>query len=130
LTYTLRSLIYLISATAFALAVHLWLISALDVDFPTLGIVGAYVANVLLTAGLIVWLLNLPEKYNTSLGYFFLYGSFAKALMFFLAFYPGYREDGSVSRAEFSAFFVPYAICLIIETSALIIKLNQSDKRQ
>lgn len=106
---------------------HIWLVSAYHIDFPLSKIIWAYVANVLLTAGLIVWLLNLPERYNTSLGYFFLYGSFAKALMFFLAFYPDYREDGSVSRAEFSAFFVPYAICLVVETSALIIKLKQSD---
>lgn len=128
MTYTLRSLLYLFIATSLSLAVHIWLTIALEVNFGTSNITWAYVANVLLTAGLLTLLLNLPEKYTKSLGYFFLCGSFAKALMFFLAFYPGYREDGSVSRAEFSAFFVPYAICLIVETSALIIKLNQTDK--
>lgn len=128
MTFTLRSLLYLIIATSLAFALHVWLVIAFEIDFPVSKIVWAYVANVLLTSGLIVWLLNLPEKYNTSLGYFFLYGSFAKAIMFFVLFYPGYRADGAVSRPEFSAFFVPYAVCLIVETTALIFKLKQSDK--
>jgi hypothetical protein len=126
-TFTLRSLLYLIVSSSLAFALHLWLVFAFEIDFPISQIIWAYVANVLLTSGLIVWLLNLPEKYNTSLGYFFLYGSFAKAIMFFVLFYPGYRADGEVSRPEFSAFFVPYAICLVVETTALIIKLKQSD---
>lgn len=126
--FTLRSLLSLIVATSFALALHVWLVNAFEIDFTASKIVWAYVANVLITAGLIVWLLNLPEKYITSLGYFFLYGSFGKAIMFFILFYPGYRADGEVSRAEFSAFFVPYAVCLIVETTALIFKLKQSDK--
>ncbi len=129
MTFTLRSLLYLVLCLAVALGVHFWLNHYLDVDFPPSQIIWAYAANALLTAGLITWLLNLPEKYSNSLGFFFLYGSFAKAVLFFALFYPGYRADGSVSRPEFSAFFIPYAVCLIVETTALIIKLKQSDKR-
>jgi hypothetical protein len=128
-TFTLRSLLYLVLGLAVALGAHFWLDHYFEIDFPRTQIIWAYVANALLTAGIIAWLLNLPEKYSNSLGFFFLYGSFAKAILFFAFFYPGYRADGSVSRPEFSAFFVPYAVCLIVETSALIIKLKQSDTR-
>jgi len=128
-TFTLRSLLYMVLGLAVALGAHFWLDHYLEIYFSPSEIIWAYVANALLTAGVIAWLLNLPEKYTNSLGFFFLYGSFAKAIMFFAFFYPGYRADGSVSRPEFSAFFVPYAVCLIVETSALIIKLKQSDTR-
>lgn len=74
-----------------------------------------------------MWLLNLKEKYKTSLGYFFLYASFAKFILFFVAFYPGYYSDGLVSKTEFASFFVPYALCLVVETTTLIIRLNREN---
>jgi hypothetical protein len=43
-------------------------------------------------------------------------GSLLKFLIFFIVFYPGYKADGEMDSLEFAAFFVPYAICLILET--------------
>ncbi len=53
-------------------------------------------------------------------GFAFMASSALKFLFFFLAFYPFYYADGIVSRSEFLSFFVPYAICLILETVVFI----------
>ena len=53
-------------------------------------------------------------------GFAFMAASALKFLMFFLLFYPVYYADGTVSRTEFFSFFVPYAICLILETFVFI----------
>jgi len=43
-------------------------------------------------------------------------GSFLKFIVFFLVFYPPYKMDGNMDKLEFAAFFVPYVICLVLET--------------
>jgi hypothetical protein len=40
-----------------------------------------------------------------------------------------YRSDGDVSSLEFFAFFVPYALCLVVETTVLIVKLKRDDEQ-
>ena len=51
-------------------------------------------------------------------------GSGLKFLLFFLLFYPSYKADGNMSTLEFISFFIPYAICLILEVSYLSKELN------
>ncbi len=88
----------------------------------------AYGINYIMAAAIIVTLFNLPEKFKISLGYFFLFGSFFKFIVYFLVFLPMYRSDGEVTKVEFFAFFVPYALGLMVETIALITKLKADDK--
>jgi len=88
-------------------------------------IVAAYVVNIILAIGIYTLMLLLKNKYQSQLGFIFMLGSFIKFIIFFIVFYPSYKADGSISKLEFTAFFIPYLICLIIETTSLSKWLNK-----
>ena len=54
-------------------------------------------------------------------------GSFLKFIFFFIIFYPEYSADDDMNKVEFSAFFVPYAISLIVETVFMAKMLKKMD---
>jgi hypothetical protein len=61
-------------------------------------------------------LLLLMNRKNPGVtGFVFMAASALKFIVFFFLFYPFYYSDGSITRIEFSSFFVPYAICLAAE---------------
>ncbi len=76
----------------------------------------SYMVNFLLAAGIFVFLYGLRKKYKNQIGFMYMGGSLLKFMVFFIVFYPDYRADGMVTRSEFGAFFVPYLLCLILET--------------
>lgn len=88
-------------------------------------IVMAYIVNAALAIGIFGFLFLMRDKYSSQLGFLFLGGSFLKFIVFFLVFYPSYKLDSDVSSLEFSAFFIPYILCLIIETFSLVKWLNK-----
>ncbi len=88
-------------------------------------IVLAYLINAALAIGIFGFLFLMRNKYSSQLGFLFLAGSFLKFIVFFLVFYPNYKVDNEVSSLEFSAFFIPYILCLIIETFSLVKWLNK-----
>jgi F0F1-type ATP synthase assembly protein I len=67
------------------------------------------------------------NKKSAQTGFIFLGGSGLKFLVFFLVFYPYYRQDGVMATSEFAAFFIPYATCLILEVIFLSKQLNNQD---
>lgn len=97
------------------------------VEFPLFSnkIVSAYIVNIVLAIGIYVLMILLKHKYQSQLGFIFMFGSFIKFIVFFIVFYPSYKTDGRISKLEFAAFFVPYVICLIIETTSLSKWLNK-----
>ena len=76
----------------------------------------SYVLNAILALGIFIGLYLLRIKLKNSIGFLFMAGSFLKFLVFFAVFYPSYKSDGEIDKLEFAAFFVPYAISLILET--------------
>lgn len=90
-------------------------------------IILAYFVNFSITFGSFVFLFNFRNKFAESLGYFFMAASMLKFVVFFIFFYPDYHEDGKVDKLEFSAFFIPYAVSLFLETIVLIRLLNKGD---
>ena len=89
----------------------------------------SYFVNGLLAAFIFSALLFLKKKYNDQLGFLYMLGSFLKFGAFFLFFYPDFKFDGEVTKIEFSVFFVPYVISLLIETIDLIKVLNSKDDK-
>ncbi|MCF6347779.1 MAG: DUF6168 family protein [Flavobacteriaceae bacterium] len=83
-------------------------------------IIPAYIMNYGLALGVYILLYSFRIKLKTQLGFLFIAGSFLKFILFFLFFYSSYKADGDISTLEFSSFFLPYAVCLIIETAALV----------
>lgn len=79
-------------------------------------IVLSYFINFLLASIIYIGLYSFRNKIKTQIGFIFMAGSFLKFIVFFILFYPTYKADGDMATSEFAAFFVPYAICLIVET--------------
>ena len=88
-------------------------------------IVEAYIVNALMAIGIFWSLTALKTKYNNQIGFLFLASSFIKFFVFFVVFYGPYKADGEIVFLEFLSFFVPYVICLVLETFYLSKQLNQ-----
>ncbi len=108
-------------------ASHLFILQ--NIELPIFGdrIVLSYVLNYILAAAILIFINSKFNKKSSHTGFIFLAGSGLKFLVFFLVFYPFYREDGTMSTTEFAAFFIPYATCLILEVAYLSKQLNNQD---
>lgn len=89
-------------------------------------IVNAYLLNIIFAFAVFILMIFLSDKHQNILGFVFMSSSLVKFGLFFLLFYPVYHFDGKMSRVEFLTFFIPYAVCLVVETRSLIIQLNKT----
>ena len=87
-------------------------------------IILAYIMNYVLALSVYVLLYSFRVKFKTQLGFLFMAGSFLKFILFFIFFYSSYKADGDINALEFGAFFIPYTICLVVETTSLVNLLN------
>jgi len=111
--------------------VHIWVLSGKDLPIFDNLIIRSYVVNALLAAIIFMLLYRFRQKLKNQIGFLFMAGSFLKFIFFFLLFYPTYKSDGDMSRLEFASFFVPYLICLFLETfftSKMLKNLEESSK--
>tara|TARA_R110002049_G_scaffold102775_2_gene248718 strand:- start:3163 stop:3549 length:387 start_codon:yes stop_codon:yes gene_type:complete len=88
-------------------------------------IVLSYIVNAVLAILIFGFLFKMKEKLKGQLGFLFLGGSVLKFAVFFIVFYPAFKADGTISKLEFAAFFVPYVLCLVTETFGLSKWLNK-----
>lgn len=89
----------------------------------------SYAVNALLATTIFVLLYIFRTELKNYIGFLFMAGSFLKFIVFFLLFYPPYKEDGEIDKIEFLAFFVPYLICLLLETVFIARLLKELDKK-
>lgn len=87
-------------------------------------IILSYVVNYILAAIVLIVVEKTLNKNSAQAGFVFMAGSGLKFLVFFMLFYPIYKEDGKMQTIEFAAFFIPYAISLITEVIYLSKQLN------
>lgn len=87
-------------------------------------IVASYLINYALAVVVLLVVEKTLNKNSAQAGFVFMAGSALKFLVFFLVFYSTYKEDGNMETIEFTAFFIPYAICLITEVIYLSKQLN------
>lgn len=90
-------------------------------------IVLSYVINFLVASIIYIGLYRYRNKLKTQIGFVFMGGSFLKFILFFILFYPSYKMDGEMDSSEFVAFFVPYVICLAVETVSTAKMLHKMD---
>lgn len=124
-----RFILILVSLLGAAFLIHTQALSHFGQQLYENKIVLAYSVNVLLAIAIYLVMYVLRTKQAPNLGFIFLLGSGVKFLFFFLLFFPSYNSDGDMSRLEFAAFFTPYALCLIIETTFLARVLNRMDSK-
>ena len=123
LSFTIRAIVLL----AIVFCIHITLLNFLDFPLFENRIIGAYIVNLILIISIFGILYLLKEKYKSQLGFLFLAGSLLKFAVFFIAFYPFYKQDGTITKLEFASFFVPYVLGLILETISLSKWLNRLD---
>lgn len=111
-----RFIIELMLGVFIAFAIHIALLHFASLSLFENKIIASYIINTLLAIVIFSTLYLLRNKFKNQLGFLFMGGSFLKFFVFFLFFLPIYKEDGSTNRLEFAAFFVPYIVCLIVET--------------
>ena len=91
-------------------------------------IIHAYLANFFLAFGIALAIFKLKNKLKDQIGFLFMLGSFLKFAVFFIFFYPNYKIDHNINSLEFASFFIPYAICLVLETIFIAKLLKEMDK--
>ena len=86
----------------------------------------SYGSNFLLAFAIVAVILFYIDKLKNYIGFLFMFGSFLKFGVFFSYFYPIFKADGVITRYEFLLFFIPYVVCLLLETLRLTTTLNKS----
>ncbi len=117
-----------ISRFAFVLSISLFFVFFIhtsvlyQLDLPIFDhlIIWSYLINFFLALIIYATLFYFRRKYHDQLGFLFMFGSMLKFAVFFIFFYPVYKADDQLETIEFTTFFVPYVICLILETLGLI----------
>jgi hypothetical protein len=116
LRFSFLLLILLIST----LVLHIFVLDRLEMPLYHNMILPAYAVNYILAVAIYGILYLLQDRFTAQLGFLYMGGSLIKFLVFFLVFYPSYKLDGNMSTLEFAAFFIPYSISLILETTGII----------
>ena len=123
LSFSIKAIVLLV----IVFCIHITILNFLDFPLFENRIIGAYIVNLILIISIFGILYLLKEKYKSQLGFLFLAGSLLKFAVFFIAFYPFYKQDGTITKLEFVSFFVPYVLGLILETISLSKWLNRLD---
>ncbi|WP_457618937.1 DUF6168 family protein [Lutibacter sp.] len=95
--------------------IHIGVLFLLEIPLFENKIISAYIVNVLLAIVIYIGLIKLKKNNEQILGFVFLIGSFLKFSIFFLYFYPAYKQDGNMSTLEATSFLTPYFVCLTVE---------------
>ncbi|MDO6489789.1 MULTISPECIES: DUF6168 family protein [unclassified Cellulophaga] len=106
----------IIISLAVAFGVHLLVLDDMQKPLFDNKIVLSYVINFVLVTVIFTIIYLLRNQFKTQLGIFFIIGSAIKFLFFFMLFYPSFNADDNINLTEFASFFVPYSICLLVET--------------
>ncbi|WP_456421796.1 DUF6168 family protein [Lutibacter sp.] len=95
--------------------IHIGILFLLKIPLFENKIIPAYIVNVVLAIVIYIGLIKLKKNNEQILGFVFLIGSFLKFTIFFLYFYPIYKQDGNMSTLEATSFLTPYFVCLTVE---------------
>ncbi|WP_432412238.1 DUF6168 family protein [Rasiella sp. SM2506] len=121
---TLKFLTTLLLALVITFSIHIGVLWFAALPLFSDKILLSYSVNYLLAAFIYLIIQQTLKKNGTHAGFVFMAGSAVKFIIFFLVFYPFYQADDSMQKTEFTAFFIPYAICLILEVTYLSKQLN------
>jgi hypothetical protein len=122
----LLPLIFFFALLILVFGAHAYTFTTMGLAWNSHQIIAAYLVNTAVVIFILAAILILPDMFSQARGQIFLGGSMLKFLLFFVMFYPAYKQDGDLSRVEFFTFFVPYIVCLLSET-IISIRLINSD---
>jgi O-antigen ligase len=108
-----------------AFCIHILVLHAFSLPLFDNNVILSYSINYVLIIAVFGFLYLMRNKYKSQLGFLFLAGSLLKFAVFFIVFYPIFKEDGQMSKLEFASFFAPYGMGLFLETLSLSKWLNK-----
>jgi hypothetical protein len=117
--------IKLVATLSIVFGIHLIILKWLQQPLFNFLIVEAYIVNAILAIIIYSTLFFLKNKYLDLLGFIFMFGSFLKFGVFFVIFYPAFKEDGAIIKLEAASFLTPYLASLIVEIYYLLKLLNK-----
>lgn len=120
-----RFFLLLLGVLGIVFLLHQYILSSFNLSKFGNSLILSYSVNALLAGCIVISILALKNKFKDQLGFVFMLGSLLKFAIFFIVFQPIYQADNVISKPEFFAFFIPYAVCLIIEVIWLSKWLNQ-----
>lgn len=123
-----KFLVTFIVALVVAFLIHLAILNARELSLFKNLIIEAYLFNFVLGSLIFFGLYQLRIKMKDQIGFLFMGGSLLKFILFFIVFYPTFKADGEFSTLEFASFFVPYIICLLMETIFTAQMLQKQEK--
>lgn len=115
----------LVAVLSVFFGIHIFILKTLNQPIFSNLIIESYVVNVILAIIIYSSLYLLKKKYLDMLGFIFMGGSFLKFAVYFIFFYPVFKEDGAIIRQEATSFLIPYIASLIVETYYLVKLLNE-----
>lgn len=115
----------LLCSTILVFSLHILILKLLGYPLFDHMIILAYLVNALLAAIIFSFLYIFRFKWRNEIGFLFLGGSMLKFLLFFIVFNPVYKSDGNMESLEFASFFIPYLLCLLLETIFTARMLNK-----
>lgn len=121
---SIQFLVVLLAILGGTFVLHTLALQAQELPMFDHKIVLAYSINFVLAVLILILVQRNMTEGSAKGGFIFFLGSGLKFLVFFLVFYPSYKADGETQTIEFITFFVPYAICLILEVYYLSKQLN------
>ncbi|MAY23831.1 MAG: hypothetical protein CMC74_13700 [Flavobacteriaceae bacterium] len=121
---SIRFLVILLLVLSIVFGIHLLLLAVMGQPLFAHRILAAYVINFLLALVVLFLVQRSLQKNSAQAGFVFMAGSGLKFVVFFIVFYPFYRANDAMETIEFTTFFTPYAICLILEVAYLSKQLN------
>jgi hypothetical protein len=105
--------------------IHLGILFLLDKPIFDNKIIESYLINIF-TAFLLYYIIDRHKaRFKDNIGFIFMLSSYIKFGLFFIFIYPYFDKNSTDLTIEFVTFFIPYSVCLIVETMALIKLLNK-----
>jgi len=108
--------VLLLIVLSMAFGIHLAILSYFNYPLFENMIIASYIVNYLLAFIIFIALYFLRKKYLDLLGFIFMGGSFLKFGVFFIFFFPVFKQNGEINTLESVSFLLPYITCLILET--------------
>jgi len=108
--------VLLLIVLTMACGIHLAILSYFNYPLFENMIIASYIVNYLLAFIIFIALYLLRKKYLDLLGFIFMGGSFLKFGVFFIFFFPVFKQNGEINTLESVSFLLPYITCLILET--------------
>ena len=114
----------LFTVLAIIFGLHIWVTHEMNFSLNISKVGISYFVNYIIAIAIFKLFTVFIGKKSELLGFIFLFGSLFKFVIYFLVLRPIISETESISKVEFSFFFIPYAICLVIEIYFLVKTLH------